>query len=80
MRVPGSATYAGDVRKDVVGKVMGPLTYGGYITAEEANYDEKTDRTTVFFHNTTVTDIEREIDGNRESDSKRSAWRQALTS
>lgn len=45
----GSAKYRGDLSVSVLGQMMGPTTYGTYLMATQANYDETTDTTTVRF-------------------------------
>jgi len=45
--------YAGNM----LGQICGPLTYGGYVIAVEAQYDSQTDRTRVTFAHATVDDL-----------------------
>ncbi len=52
----GHANYPGDVRH-MIGEIKGPLTYGGYVIAVDAQYDPDTDRTRVAFGHATVDDI-----------------------
>jgi hypothetical protein len=52
-KAPGNAKYKGDVSKDVLGQVMGPTTYGSFMGAFQASYDEASDTTTVLFHTLT---------------------------
>lgn len=49
IKAPGCAKYKGDVTKDVLGTLMGPTTFGTYVGAFQAEYDETTDITTVKF-------------------------------
>ncbi len=52
----GHANYPGDTRH-MLGEIKGPLTYGGYVIAVDAQYDPDTDRTRVAFGHATVDDM-----------------------
>lgn len=45
----GFLNYRGDVTKDAVGQVVGPNTFGEFLTAVEATYDPEADKTRVGF-------------------------------
>lgn len=45
----GQATYPGDVTGRIVGRVMGPTTFGTWVIATDAAHDGRVDRTTVTF-------------------------------
>lgn len=50
--------FTGDRTSDIVGQVVGPTTYGQFLTVIAADYDETADTTAAHLRPSTVPEIE----------------------